>query len=166
MTRQTTNYYILPFSLSLLDPCWSSDHVNPLVEIRAAHMSLAGLPELQQVMRAAPGWSPGDTVLYLRLCSSPGGDLSSPGTATNAVINTYAAKLTEPLSLNDSIKNTTFFTEVKALLSSVLKWVSKASVIFIQTRIITCTNCSNNILKVHAAVILPESGRVLYLERW
>lgn len=83
-------------------PSWSHavscSHMASLVEIRAAHMSLAGLPELWQVTRAAPGWCPGDTVLYLRLCLGMTGHLPDCCTATHTVINTYTANPTSPLT--------------------------------------------------------------------
>ncbi len=87
-----------------------------LVEIRAAHMSLAGLPEPWQVTRAAPGWSPGDTVLYLRLCLGTRGHLRDCCTATHTVINTYAANPTSPL---------TYWFDQKHLFSLTLMYSNK-----------------------------------------
>lgn len=65
MTRQTRGIYCifstLPYSYCM-PPSWmqavSCGHMVSLVEIRASHMSLAGLSKLWQVTRAAPGWSP------------------------------------------------------------------------------------------------------------
>lgn len=54
--------------LVLLLHAVSCGHTASLIEITATHTNLAGLSELWQVTRAATGWSPGDSVPYLRLC--------------------------------------------------------------------------------------------------